>query len=458
MPQYDFDLITIGGGSGGVRASRFAANLGAKVAVVEGAHMGGTCVNVGCIPKKLMSVAAHYHEDFEDAAGFGWHLKDKPTFDWPTLIARKDAEIARLNRIYENVLTTAGVRILRGWARLVDAHTVEVDGKHYSSRTILLATGGQPVRPDLPGAELAITSDEFFHLGAQPRRALVYGGGYIAVEMASIFNGLGTATSLVYRGERLVKDFDADLGLHLAQEMAKKGVQIALHTVIQKIEKAETGLRVHLSDGRVEETDCVLLATGRAPRVDGLGLEALGIAQKANGAVVVNDALCSSLPSVYAIGDLIDRMALTPVATSEGMVVAEALFGKPGRSTRYDLVPTAVFSHPNVASVGLSEAQARAQARSQGGAVRIFRSTFTPLRHTLSGRAEKTLMKLVVDSTTDRVLGVHMVGPDAGEIVQGFAVALVCGATKAQFDATIGIHPTLAEEFVTLRTEYVAPV
>ena len=388
MAQYDFDLITIGGGSGGVRASRFAANLGAKVAVVEGAHMGGTCVNVGCIPKKLMSMAAHYHEDFEDAVGFGWHLKDKPSFDWPTLIARKDAEIARLNRVYENVLTNAGVRVLRGWARLVDAHTVEVDGMHYSSRYILLATGGQPVRPELPGTELAITSDEFFHLGAQPQRALVYGGGYIAVEMASIFNGLGTTTSLAYRGERLVKDFDADLGQHLAQEMAKKGVQIALHTVIEKIEKTSTYLSVHFVDGRVEETDCVLLATGRKPRVQGLGLEALGIAQQAHGAVVVDHDLRSSLPSVYAIGDLIDRMALTPVATSEGMVVAEALFGTPGRSTRYDLVPTAAFSHPNVASVGWSEAHAKAQV----GAVRIFRSTFTPLRHTLSGRDEKTLM------------------------------------------------------------------
>ena len=447
MPQYDFDLITIGGGSGGVRASRFAANLGAKVAVVEGAQMGGTCVNVGCIPKKLMSLAAHYHEDFEDAVGFGWHLHDKPSFDWPTLIARKDAEISRLNRLYENGLASAGATILRGWAKLVDAHTVEVDGKHYSSRTILLATGGKPVRPELPGAELAITSDEFFHLDAQPQRALVYGGGYIAVEMASIFNGLGTATSLVYRGERLVKDFDADLGLHLAQEMAKKGVQIALHTVIEKIEKSTSGLRVHFADGHVQETDCVLLATGRAPRVHGLGLETLGIAQQANGAIVVNDDLCSSLPSVYAIGDVIDRMALTPVATSEGMVVAEALFGKPGRSTRYDMVPTAVFSHPNVATVGLSEAAARQQV----GAVRIFKSTFTPLRHTLSGRAEKTLMKLVVDAATDRVLGVHMVGPEAGEIVQGFAVALVCGASKAQFDATIGIHPTAAEEFVTMR-------
>lgn len=453
MPQYDFDLITIGGGSGGVRASRFAANLGAKVAVVEGAQMGGTCVNVGCIPKKLMSVAAHYHEDFEDAAGFGWHLKDKPDFDWPTLIARKDTEIARLNRVYENVLATAGVTTLRGWARLVDAHTVEVNGTHYSSRYIVLATGGQPMRPDLSGAELAISSDEFFHLSAQPQRALVYGGGYIAVEMASIFNGLGTATSLVYRGERLVKDFDADLGLHLAQEMEKKGVQITLRTVIEKIEKTATGLRVHLSDGRVQDTDCVLMATGRKPRVQGLGLEALGIAQKANGAVVVNEALCSSVPSVYAIGDVIDRMALTPVATSEGMVVAEALFGTPGRSTRYDLVPTAVFSHPNVATVGLSEVHARDKV----GPVRIFRSIFTPLRHTLSGRPEKTLMKLVVDPTTDRVLGVHMVGPDAGEIMQGFAVALVCGATKAQFDATIGIHPTLAEEFVTLRTETLSP-
>ena len=446
MTTYDFDLFTIGGGSGGVRASRFAANLGARVALAEGAQMGGTCVNVGCIPKKLMSMAAHFHEDFEDAVGFGWQ-PGHATFDWPTLIARKDKEIARLNAVYETGLAKAGATVLRGWARVVDAHTVEVNGARHTAKHILIATGGKPTRAPLPGAELAITSDEFFHLPVQPRCAVVYGGGYIAVELASILNGLGTETTLVYRGERLVKEFDADLGNHLAPEMQKKGVNLRLQTQITRIEKTAAGCAVTLNDGTVIEADCVLFATGRAPNTAGLGLAEAGVKLAANGAVAVDDTLRSNIPSICAIGDVIDRVALTPVATSEGMVLAELLFGTPGRSTNYPLVPTAVFSHPNVGSVGQSEQQ----ARKGGTTLRIFRSSFTPLRHTLSGRNEKTLMKIVVDANTDRVLGVHMVGPEAGEIIQGFAVALTCGATKAQFDATIGIHPTMAEEFVTMR-------
>lgn len=448
MQDFDFDLLTIGGGSGGVRASRFAAQFGARVAIVESAAMGGTCVNAGCIPKKLMSIAAHFHEDFEDAVGYGWG-RANPVFDWATLLAHKNQEIARLNRVYESGLAAAGATVLRGWGRLVDAHTVEVNGQRHTARHILLATGGSPVRPAVVGADLGITSDDFFHLPAQPRRAIVYGGGYIAVEMASILNGLGTSTQLVYRGDRLIKAFDADLGRHLASEMQKKGVTLGLSQTIEKIEKTPNGLCVTLPDGSQSETDCVLFATGRAPRTQGMGLKDLSISQRSNGAIVVDEHLRTTVPSVYAIGDVIDRVALTPVATSEGMVVAEALFAKPGRTTRYDLVPTAVFSHPNVATVGLSEEA----ARQQHDAIKVFLSTFTPLRHTLSKRPEKTLMKLVVDARSDRVLGVHMVGPDAGEVVQGFAVALLSGATKAHFDATIGIHPTLAEEFVTMRSE-----
>ena len=446
MAQFDFDLFTIGGGSGGVRASRFAAKFGARVALAEGARLGGTCVNVGCIPKKLMSMAAHYHEDFADAVGFGWQ-RATPRFDWATLIANKDQEIARLNGVYANALTNAGASVMNGWARLIDAHTVEVNGKNYTAKHILIATGGRPLRADLPGAALAITSDEFFHLPTQPRRAVVYGGGYIAVELASILNGLGTDTSLIYRGERLIKEFDADIGAHLAPEMAKKGVKLSLRSTIAKIESRAGAFAVHLVNGEIIDTDCVLFATGRAPNVRELGLEALGLRTETNGAIIVDDNYRSSVASIFAIGDVIDRIALTPVATAEGMVVAEYLFAKPGRTTNYRLCPTAVFSHPNVAAVGLSEAEARAQ----NGELRIFRSTFTPLRHTLSGRGEKALMKIVVDAATDRVLGVHMVGADAGEIIQGFAVALNCGATKAQFDSTLGIHPTMAEEFVTMR-------
>ena len=450
MPDFDYDLLTIGGGSGGVRAARFAANLGARVALAEGAFLGGTCVNVGCIPKKLMSMAAHYHDDFEDAVGFGWE-RAQPRFDWAQLMAQKDREIARLNGVYGAVLRKAGVDILSGWARLVDPHTVQVGDKTYSARHILLATGGSPTKAKLAGSEHAITSDGFFHLKEQPRRALVYGGGYIAVELASILQGLGTEVTLVYRGSRLVREFDADLGTHLVQEMRKRGMPITMETVVCNIAKHGNALAVELQgklgEAQSLECDCVLFATGRSPRVAGTGFDTLGGSLAANGAVLVDEQFRSSIPSIRAIGDVIDRIALTPVATCEGMAVAEILFGKAGRKVNYPLVPTAVFSHPNIASVGLSQSAAIEQV----GEVRVFKSRFTPLRHTLSGRDEKALMKLVVDARTDQVLGVHMVGPDAGEIIQGFAVALTCGATKAQFDATIGIHPTLAEEFVTLR-------
>ena len=448
MAQYDYDLFTIGAGSGGVRASRYAARLGARVAVAEERYLGGTCVNAGCIPKKLFSYAAHYGEDSDQAAGYGWSAA-APAFDWRTLVANKDREIERLNGVYAKLLADAGVALLRGRATLVDAHSVELDGRRFSARYILVATGGWPVVPRIPGSELAISSNEAFHLAELPRRALVVGGGYIAVEFASIFNGLGVDTTLVYRGEHLLREFDADLGGFLAEEMQKKGVRIRFRSNIERIARAggERALRATLDDGAALETDCVMYATGRAPNTAGLGLAHAGVKLAANGAVVVDAKFQSSVPSIYAVGDVIDRVLLTPVALAEGMVVAENLFGSSDRSLDYEGIPTAIFSNPSVGTVGLSEAK----ARERFGGIDVYRTTFGALRHQLTGSGERVLMKLVVDKQTERVLGVHMVGPDAGEIIQGFAVALRCGATKRQFDATIGIHPTIAEEFVTMR-------
>jgi glutathione reductase (NADPH) len=448
MAQYDYDLFTIGAGSGGVRASRYAASLGARVAAAEERYLGGTCVNAGCIPKKLFSYAAHYGEDIAHAAGYGWRVA-APAFDWRTLVANKDREIERLNAVYAKLLAGAGVALLRGRAVLADAHTVEVDGRRFSARYILVATGGWPVVPPVPGSELAISSNEAFHLSELPRRVLLVGGGYIAVEFASIFHGLGVDTTLVYRGERLLREFDADLGGFLAGEMQKKGLRIRFRSNIERIARSAGGgaLRATLADGANLETDCIMYATGRAPNTRGLGLANAGVKLAANGAVVVDAKFQSSVPSIYAVGDVIDRVLLTPVALAEGMVVAESLFGSGERSLDYAGIPTAIFSNPNVGTVGLSETM----ARERHGDIDVYRTAFGPLRHQLTASGEQVLMKLVVDGKSERVLGVHMVGPDAGEIIQGFAVALKCGATKRQFDATIGIHPTIAEEFVTMR-------
>ncbi len=448
MAHYDYDLFTIGAGSGGVRACRHAARFGARVAAAEERYLGGTCVNAGCIPKKLLSYAAHYGEDFAQAAGYGWQGA-RPAFDWRTLVANKDREIERLNGVYAQLLADAGVALLRARATLLDAHTVEVDGRRISARYILVATGGWPVRPDVPGAEYAITSNEAFHLNELPRRVLVVGGGYIAVEFASIFNGLGADTTLIYRGERLLRGFDADLGVFLAAQMQNKGIRVRFRSGIERIAREDGGeeLLAVLADGSEMRADCVMYATGRAPNTAGLGLENAGVKLAAGGAVIVDVNFQSSAPSVYAVGDVIDRVLLTPVALAEGMVVAENLFGGGGRSMDYEGIPTAIFSNPNVGTVGLSEAAARERCAD----VDVYRTSFVPLRHRLTGSGEQVLMKLVVERKSDRVLGVHVVGPDAGEIIQGFAVALRCGASKRQFDATIGIHPTIAEELVTLR-------
>jgi glutathione reductase (NADPH) len=449
MPRYDFDLFTIGAGSGGVRACRMSASFGARVAVAEERYLGGTCVNVGCIPKKLLVYASHYGEDFVDAAGFGW-ASDEPRFSWSKLLANKDKEIHRLNAVYGKLLADAGVDILEGHAELIDAHSVAVDGKTFTAQYILIAVGGWPVVPEFPGSSYAITSNETFFLPDLPQDVIIVGGGYIGVEFAGIFHGVGARTTQLYRGELFLRGFDLDLRLTLAEEMRKRDVDLRFMTDIVKIERSSGKLSATLTDGSILSADHILYATGREPKTAGLGLENAGVRLKENGAVVVDEYSKSSIDSIYAIGDCTDRMMLTPVAIAEGMALANTLFNNKPTRPAYENVPTAIFSTPNCATVGLTEEQAR-----QGHAVDIYRSSFRPLRHTLSGRDERTMMKLVVDQKTDRVLGCHMVGHDAGEIIQGFAVALNCGATKAQFDSTIGIHPTAAEEFVTMRTKTV---
>jgi glutathione reductase (NADPH) len=426
-----------------VRASRFAASYGARVAVAESGRFGGTCVNVGCIPKKLFAYAAHYREDFEVAKSFGWTLGE-PRFDWATLLANKDREIARLNAVYEGALTKAGARILRGRARVLDAHAVEVNGERHTARHILVATGSWPQLPAIPGKELAITSNEAFHLERLPRRALVVGGGYVALEFASIFNGLGVETTLAYRGARLLRGFDEDLRERIAQEMARKGVAIRLQANPARL---EPGIRVTYEDGATQEVDLVMFATGRKPNTAGLGLEAAGVKLDPDGAVVVDACSKSSVDSIHAIGDVTNRINLTPVATAEGMALARTLFRGEPTPVDHGNVPTAVFADPNLATVGLPEAR----ARERFGNVDVYKASFRALKHTLGACEERTFMKLVVDAASQRVLGAHMIGPDAGEIIQGIAIAVKLGATKAQFDATIGIHPTAAEEFVTMR-------
>jgi glutathione reductase (NADPH) len=446
---YDFDLFVIGAGSGGVRAARFAAGFGARVAVAESRYLGGTCVNVGCVPKKLLVYGAHFAEDFHQAQGFGWSLGEA-SFDWPTLIANKDREIERLNGIYRNLLLGSGVTLLEGHARMLDAHSVELGGKRYSAKHILIATGGWPHIPNIPGHEHAIGSNEAFFLKQLPKRVLVVGGGYIAVEFASIFNGLGAQTSLLYRGELFLRGFDKAVRLHVQEELIKRGLDLQFNSDIQRIDKqADGSLRATLIDDRVLEVDCIFYATGRKPMLENLGLENTQVELDERGFIQVDEQYQTREPSVLAIGDVIGRVQLTPVALAEGMAVARRLF-KPEeyRKVDYQMIPTAVFSLPNIGTVGLSEEQARAA----GHKVTVFESRFRPMKLTLTDCQERSLMKLVVDADSDRVLGCHMVGPDAGEIVQGLAVAMKAGATKQHFDETIGIHPTAAEEFVTMRT------
>ena len=446
MSTYDVDLFVIGAGSGGVRAARMASATGAKVAVAEKKHLGGTCVNVGCVPKKLMSYGSHFHEDFKDAAGFGWTV-GASSFDWSALIANKNKEIERLNGIYRKLLENAGVQLLEGHARILDAHSVEVGGRPYSCKNLLIAVGGYPWVPTFPGSEYVITSDDFFYMEDLPKRALVVGGGYIAVELAGILNGFGSDVTLSYRRDLFLRGFDRDLRTSLRDAMIQKGVDLQFESSVERIDRSGKAFMVTFSHGETLEVDQVLYATGRKPLIDQLGLENTEVKLNANGSICVDAYSRTSVENIYAVGDITDRINLTPVALHEAMCLVQTLyFNNPTKPVHND-VASAVFSHPPVGTVGLSEEE----AREAGYDIHVYRSAFRPLKHTLSGNEEKTLMKLVVDKATDRVLGVHMIGAEAGEILQGFAVAIKCGATKAQFDATIGIHPTSAEEFVTMR-------
>lgn len=459
MNTHDFDLIVIGGGSGGVRAARMAAQRGARVALAEmqgSDGLGGTCVNVGCVPKKLYSYAAHYAEAFEESHGFGWE-GPAPVLNWAALKANRAREISRLNLIYGNLLTSVGVTVFDAFARLDGPHAVmlKVNGesaeRRLTAKHILIATGGTPHVPDIEGREHVIDSNAIFDLEPFPQRLLVVGGGYIACEFTSIFNGLGAKVTQLYRGEQVLRGFDDEIRHFVSKEMVKAGVDLRLGVEVAAITRTAEGLQVKLKDGGEVMADAVLYATGRVPLVQGLGLEAAGVAVGKDGAVIVDERYQTSVSSIHAVGDVTNRVQLTPVALGEAMVVVDQLFGpaagKAARSMSYEFIPTAVFTHPSIGTVGHSEEQ----ARKLFGDVTIFRSEFKALKHTLSGSAERTLMKLVVQTATDRVVGLHMVGAEAGEIVQGFAVAMKAGATKALFDSTIGIHPTVAEEFVTMR-------
>ncbi|NJA06246.1 glutathione-disulfide reductase [Methylomonas sp. UP202] len=447
MIDYDYDLFVVGAGSGGVRAANTAANRGARVAIAEVRDLGGTCVNLGCVPKKLLVYASQFKDDFAAATGYGWTLNNA-AFDWPSLIANKNREIERLHAVYQSHLQQSRVTIFNGKAQLLDAHTIAVAGTQCTAKRILIATGGWPFVPDIPGKQHIATSNELFSLKKLPKRIVIVGGGYIAVEFASILNGLGVDTTVCQRAEKLLEGFDEDIRDFLGAAMARQGVKILLNSDVHAIAEDGDAFAVSLLDGNVMTTDLVLYATGRTPNSAGFGLEELGVALDTNGAIIVNGDYQTNLPSVYALGDVTDRINLTPVAIAEGEALVNSLYFKDARPVDYNNIPTAVFSQPNIASVGLTEAQARQKYSD----IAIYKTEFTPIKNTLSGKDENTLMKMIVEPVTDRVVGLHMIGADAPEIIQGMAIALRAGATKAIFDSTIGVHPTSAEEFVSLRT------
>jgi glutathione reductase (NADPH) len=450
MADFDLDLFVIGGGSGGVRAARIAAGHGARVAIAEEYRMGGTCVIRGCVPKKLLVYASRFAHEFEDAAGFGWTIEGAK-FDWPTLIANKDREIGRLEAAYRKNVSGAGGEIIDSRAVIEDAHTVRIlkTGAKFSAKYILVATGGHPTLLDIPGKELAITSNEAFHLEELPRRIVIQGGGYIAVEFACLFSALGSKVTLVHRGDEILRGFDDDLREHVRGEMVARGIDVRLNDTIQKIEDHKTHRCAFLSDGAAIEADQVMLAVGRAPNTKNMGLEAAGVKVNANGAVAVDETSRSNIPSIYAIGDVTARIALTPVAIREGHAVADTLFGNNPWHLDHANVPSAVFSEPEIGTVGLSEIA----AKNAGKAIDIYRTRFKPMKATLSGRDTAILMKLVVEQKTEKVLGVHIVGESAAEMVQMAAIAVKMGATKRDFDNTVALHPTAAEELVTLRNK-----
>jgi glutathione reductase (NADPH) len=447
MSNFDFDLFVIGAGSGGVRAARVAAGHGARVGICEQSRVGGTCVIRGCVPKKLLSYAAHFSEDFEDAAGFGWTLGEV-SFDWGRLIAAKDREIDRLNRVYLGLLENSGVTLMNGHGRLAGSHRVQVGEATITAEKILLAVGGRPWVPEFEGSEHVITSDDAFHLASLPSRIVVVGGGYIACEFAGIFNGLGSEVKQVYRGDRVLRGFDEDVRRTLGEEMAGKGIEFHFQRNIVAVRAAGGAYEAELDDGHTLEADCVMYATGRVPASAGLGLLEAGVEVRASGSIPVDEFSRTNVPHIFAVGDITHRVNLTPVAIMEGHAFADSEFGGQPRPVDHAFIPSAVFSHPQVGTVGYSEEEARVHY----GEVDVDRSVFKPMKHTLSGRNEKTMMKLIVERSGGRVVGIHVVGLDAAEIVQGFAVAVKSCLTKAQFDATVGIHPTAAEELVTMRT------
>jgi len=445
---FDFDVFVIGAGSGGVRAARMAAGEGVRVAIVDDHALGGTCVNVGCVPKKLYTYASHFSHDFENAKGYGWDL-GSAKFHWPTLVANKKTEISRLNGIYANLLDNSGAQIIRGYASLKDANTVSVNGTDYTAERIVIATGGTPNIPDVDYANLLISSDDIFDLSEFPKRLLVVGAGYIALEFACIFQGLGSQVQVSYRGDLIMRSFDDDVRLFVDQEMRKQGIEMNYHSQVSNVvRQADSSLLVTFADGTNIEVDQVLMAIGRKPRLAGIGLEVLGIETTSKGTIAVNDKFQTNIDNIYALGDVTGGIELTPVALAEAMTLVNHWFGDGSKVMDYDLIPTAVFTQPNVGTIGLTEQE----AREQHGEITVYRSDFKPMKHTLSGSDERSFMKLIVDAATDRVIGLHIVGEGAGEMLQGFAVAMKAGATKADFEATIGIHPTSAEELVTMRT------
>lgn len=448
MSNYDYDLFVIGGGSGGVRAARLWASEGNRVAIAEDRSWGGTCVNLGCVPKKLFVFASHYSHDFEDAKNYGWELRGAPEFSWSRLLQNKDQEISRLNSIYTRLLKNAGAEMLNGRAKIVSAHVVEVNGRQYSAERILIATGGKPFIPDFPGSELAISSDEAFHLKTFPQSILIVGGGFIALEFACIYNGLGAKVDLVYRRDLFLRGFDQDLREHIADEMRKQGINLRFSEDVEGISPLGDVKQVKLKSGALLEVEQVFYATGRQPRTDDLWEEELSIKTEADGSIAIDDCFRTSVPSIYALGDVVGKKALTPVATAEAMALLE--YFRTGESPKFDYrnIPAAVFTTPNMATVGLTEAE----AEEHGFVYDVFETDFKHLKHTLTGRDERVYIKLIVDKPTDRVIGAHMMGPEAGEVIQSVAIAIRAGATKADFDRTIGIHPTMAEELVTLRS------
>ena len=446
MSSHDFDLLVIGAGSGGVRASRIAAGHGARVAVAEEYRVGGTCVIRGCVPKKLLVYGSHFAEDLEDARRFGWQIEGK-TFDWAVLRDNVAAEVDRLNELYQNTLDNNKVTTLLGHARIIDAHTVEVEGQRHTAGTILIASGARPFTPDIPGAEHGITSNDVFHLPILPRRMVIAGAGYIATEFAGVFHELGVDVTLINRSETILRGWEPALSDRLLQISMAKGLNFKLNCRLERVEKTEAGLMLHFADGKTMETDVVLWALGRLPNVEGLGLEDVGVALNEKGAIAVDADNRTNVPSIFAVGDVTDRVQLTPVAIREGHSFADRQFGEKNWHVDYNAIPSAVFSNPPLGSVGMTEAQ----ARNAYGLVKIYTSDFRPMKNVLAGRNDRALYKLVVDASSDRVVGAHMIGPDAPEILQAVAIAVKAGLTKAQFDDTMALHPTMSEELVLMR-------